>query len=61
MIDDLAWGMENERAHAGRDGRTCLARPQIIRREQGQGKFYLPCPANHKQDVRLAVNKQDYR
>ena len=57
MIDDLAWGMDNERAHAGRDGRTCLARPQFLRCKQGQGKFHLPCSTKYKQDVRLTISK----
>ena len=39
----------DEQADAGRDCRTCLARP-ILRRERGQGNIHFPCSADHEQD-----------
>ena len=41
--------VENERAGAGRDGRSRRARP-ISMREQGQGKPNFPCSGDHEQD-----------
>ena len=41
--------MENEQANAGRDGRTCLARPNSQPRT-GTGKCSLSCLADHEQD-----------
>ena len=41
--------MENERADAGRDGRTRLVY-QIIRLERGYGKALFPGLADHEQD-----------
>ena len=41
--------VDNERADAGRDGRTCLARPNSTART-GTGKNYFPCSADHEQD-----------
>ena len=32
--------VENDQADAGRDSRTCIARPKILRRERGQGKYH---------------------
>ena len=40
-------GVENKQAGAGRDGRTCLSREKILRRERVQGKNIL---ADHEQD-----------
>ena len=48
--------MENERAHAGQDGRTCLARPISPGANGDKGKFIflvqltttLPCSAGQK-------------
>ena len=34
---------------AGRDGRTCLARPNYQERTETR-KFYFHCPANREQD-----------
>ena len=40
-------------ADAGRDCRTCLARPNSqARTERGQGNIHFPCSADHKQDRR---------
>ena len=39
--------VENERADAGRDGRTCLARPNSQART-GTGKFHFPCSVDRK-------------
>ena len=40
----------DERAQAGRDCRTRLARPLYSQRERGQGNIRFPCSADHKQD-----------
>ena len=40
--------VENEQADAGRDGRTCLARPNS-RARTGTGIIF-PCSADHEQD-----------
>ena len=40
---------ENEQTEAGRDCRTCLARP-IFRRERGQRNIPFPCSADHVQN-----------
>ena len=42
--------MENERADAGRDGRTPVSRDQIRRRERGEGKYHFSCSADHEQE-----------
>ena len=45
--------MENEQADAGRDSRTCLARPHSQART-GTGKlFFFPCSADHEQDLAI--------
>ena len=49
MSTRFSLGVENERADAGRDGRTILARPNLHSR-MGTGKFRFPCSADHKQD-----------
>ena len=50
MIDDSGnLSLENGRADAGRDGRTCLARPNSQART-GTGKKRFPCSADHEQD-----------
>ena len=41
--------VENERADAGRDGQTCLARPNSQART-GTAKFHFPSSADHDQD-----------
>ena len=41
MRTKFSLGLENERADARRDGRTCLARP-ISQRGRGQGEFIFP-------------------
>ena len=41
--------VENNQADAGRDGRTCLARPNSQTRTK-TGNIYLPCLAGHNQD-----------
>ena len=41
-------GVENEQADAGRDGRTCLVRPNSQART-GTGETHFPCPADHGQ------------
>ena len=41
--------MEEEQANAGRDGRTCLARP-ILWVRTGRGEFFFSCSADHEQD-----------
>ena len=43
--------MENERADAGRDCRTYLARRNSQVRT-GTGEKYFPCSADHEQDCR---------
>ena len=43
--------MENERGDAGRDGRTCLARPNSQART-GTGKHSFFCSAYHEQNWR---------
>ena len=40
-------GVENERANVGRDGRTCLARPNS---QAWTGRVKVPCLAGHMQD-----------
>ena len=40
---------ENEKANAGRDGRTSLARPNFLRRT-GTGKYSFSLLADHEQD-----------
>ena len=40
--------MENEQADAGRDDRTCLARPYYLARTGTQGKTQFPCSADHE-------------
>ena len=47
----------DEQADAGRDSRTHLARPNILRRERGQGKIHFPCSADHEQDWQPYVPK----
>ena len=44
----LAVRVENERAGAGRDGRSCLAKKKMQART-GTGKFHFPCSADHEQ------------
>ena len=44
-----SFGVENERAGAGLNGLTCLAR-QTLRRERGQGKKHFSGSADHQQD-----------
>ena len=46
---DSAFGGVNERAEAGRDGRTRLASPKSQARA-GKEKNEFPRPADHKQD-----------
>ena len=41
--------VENEQADAGRNGRTCLARP-ICQALTGTGKYSFPCSADHEQE-----------
>ena len=52
--------MENEQADAGRDGRTRLARDQILRREQGQGNIHFPCSADHRTTGNLTYPVDPY-
>ena len=40
----------DEQAGAGRDCRTRLARPNLLRRERGQGNIMFSCSADHEQD-----------
>ena len=47
----VSLGVDNERAGAGRDGQTCLARPDSQARTRVQGgKFTFPCSADHEQN-----------
>ena len=50
FVGFLSLGVENERADAGRDGRTCLAR-QNRQTQTGTVKIILhhPCSADHEQ------------
>ena len=41
--------LEDERADAGLEGQTCLARPNSQART-GTGKTYFPCSNDHEQD-----------
>ena len=45
----LILGVENERADAGWDGRTCLVTSSTQART-GTGKIYFLCSADHKQE-----------
>ena len=47
--------VENERADAGRDGRTRLARPDSQQERTGTGKYHFPCSADQEKD------RQPYR
>ena len=43
-------GVKKEQAYAGRDGRTCLVRPKVLRREQREGKKCYPCSADYEEN-----------
>ena len=42
--------VENEHADAGRDGRTCLARPKSSRANGDRVNILFPCSADYKQE-----------
>ena len=49
MSTRFSQSVEDERAAAGRNGRTCLVRPNL-RCERGQGHIHFSCTADHEQD-----------
>ena len=46
----IGQGVENERAHAGRDGRTSLMGPNYLRRERAQETPRFPSLADNEED-----------
>ena len=46
----IGQAVENERAYAGRDGRTSLMGPNYLRREGGQKNPRFPSLADHEED-----------
>ena len=46
----IGQAVENERAYAGRDGRTSLMGPNYLRRERGQKNLRFPSLADHEKD-----------